>query len=161
MTKHKFEIDLELMKTMDAPRAIAYFEECEKRHEKARKGLKYDQVDHDSSWAIQETASSIITQKRFEGGLMPEAEIKFRENYKEKLAEMELHIKAASVEVQKAIAISKEYAIPFSAWISPLRNFYTPQSAIDLMKDEKSDLSDFEEFENISEWSGWEHSAVC
>jgi hypothetical protein len=79
--------------------------------------------------------------------------------------QIDKHVKAASKELKKAIALSEKHSVPFRPGISFLSNTYMPTSFSD---------SKFAELDNevvceiadvwgdyIFEGGGWQHSSVC
>lgn len=63
--------------------------------------------------------------------------------------------------IDEAVALSEEYGVPFSAYVSPLNNSYFPRSMEE--KFPEIDLVFVSELTEASNeyGSGWEHSAVC
>jgi len=80
-------------------------------------------------------------------------------------AQILVHVKAASAELRKAVALSEKHGVPFRPNISFLANSYMPESFSD---------SKFAELDNdvvceiadvwgdyLFEGGGWQHSSVC
>lgn len=67
----------------------------------------------------------------------------------------------ASAAIAEATKISEEYGIPFSSWVSPLGQAYTPTSYQDKFGDLDPDFVSEVADCYPGDYDGWEHSAVC
>jgi nucleosome binding factor SPN SPT16 subunit len=95
----------------------------------------------------------------------PELEAEFKSLVDSVGAQIDEHVKAASIELRKAIELSEKHGVPFRPNISFLSNTYMPVSFSNskfakLDNDVICEIADVWG-EYIFEGGGWEHSAVC
>lgn len=90
-----------------------------------------------------------------------ELEREFRNSTSEVLSLIKEKVLEAETALNKAVAISEKYGIPFSSSVSFLGQSYTPETMSSLHPDIDQDLIDSITSTYDHCESGWQHSAVC
>lgn len=91
-------------------------------------------------------------------------EMEFRQVYKEHHDEIKKLVKEADALLDKAVALSERYGIPFDSSVSHICQSYYPQSLTKRWKDLSQDFVEEVSGTYAGEYNygyGWEHSAVC